>query len=433
MTGHARVRRARPQRGRVRLRRRRGDRALARAARPRPRAARPAARGSARDRGRLALLGGRLGPLRRSAAEHRRGGRAAALRRRRAARRRGGRHDGAAHGAAEAVAAGPGRRAPRRAARVHAGVSRPGAREATAELPFAVERYRPTHGGSTREPARRRVPSCLRARRRKTFRLPHQRYSTLKERALHPLQRAHPRRARTRCATSSFDVGERRVLRHRRAQRQRQEHAAQVPRRASTRSTRARSTSTGRLSPFIELGVGFNPELTARDNVLINAIMLGLSRREARGALRRDHRVRRARGVRGPEAQELLVGHERAARRSPWRSRSTPTSCSSTRCSPSATPPSSASASTSSTRMKRGGQDDPVRHARHGGGRALLRPRDAARARRGSSPSARPSAIAQPTASSTSATRPATSPGSGPARTCASAGSGARHEPGDRS
>ncbi len=38
----------------------------------------------------------------------------------------------------------------------------------------------------------------------------------------------------------------------------------------------------GRVSPFIELGVGFNPELTARDNVLINGIMLGLSRREAR-------------------------------------------------------------------------------------------------------------------------------------------------------
>src|SRR5262249_51531654 len=37
----------------------------------------------------------------------------------------------------------------------------------------------------------------------------------------------------------------------------------------------------GRLSPFIELGVGFNPELTARDNVIINAIMLGLSRKEA--------------------------------------------------------------------------------------------------------------------------------------------------------
>ena len=37
----------------------------------------------------------------------------------------------------------------------------------------------------------------------------------------------------------------------------------------------------GRLSPFIELGVGFNPDLTARDNVLINAIMLGLTRKQA--------------------------------------------------------------------------------------------------------------------------------------------------------
>jgi ABC-type polysaccharide/polyol phosphate transport system ATPase subunit len=40
-------------------------------------------------------------------------------------------------------------------------------------------------------------------------------------------------------------------------------------------------TVNGRLSPFIELGVGFNPDLTARDNVIINAIMLGLSRKEA--------------------------------------------------------------------------------------------------------------------------------------------------------
>ncbi len=38
----------------------------------------------------------------------------------------------------------------------------------------------------------------------------------------------------------------------------------------------------GRLSPFIELGVGFNPDLTARDNVVINAIMLGLTRKQAR-------------------------------------------------------------------------------------------------------------------------------------------------------
>ena len=36
----------------------------------------------------------------------------------------------------------------------------------------------------------------------------------------------------------------------------------------------------GLLSPFIELGVGFNPELNARDNIRINGTLLGLSRRE---------------------------------------------------------------------------------------------------------------------------------------------------------
>ena len=36
----------------------------------------------------------------------------------------------------------------------------------------------------------------------------------------------------------------------------------------------------GTLSPFIELGVGFNPELTARDNVFLNAAILGLSKKE---------------------------------------------------------------------------------------------------------------------------------------------------------
>jgi ABC-type polysaccharide/polyol phosphate transport system ATPase subunit len=38
----------------------------------------------------------------------------------------------------------------------------------------------------------------------------------------------------------------------------------------------------GRLSTFIELGVGFNPDLAARDNIVLNAIMLGLSPAEAR-------------------------------------------------------------------------------------------------------------------------------------------------------
>ena len=38
----------------------------------------------------------------------------------------------------------------------------------------------------------------------------------------------------------------------------------------------------GRVSPFIELGVGFNQEMAARDNIILNGVMLGLTPREAR-------------------------------------------------------------------------------------------------------------------------------------------------------
>lgn len=37
---------------------------------------------------------------------------------------------------------------------------------------------------------------------------------------------------------------------------------------------------SGRLVPFIELGVGFNPELTGRENVYLNGALLGFSRNE---------------------------------------------------------------------------------------------------------------------------------------------------------
>lgn len=39
-------------------------------------------------------------------------------------------------------------------------------------------------------------------------------------------------------------------------------------------------TYKGKLVPFIELGVGFNPELTGRENVFLNGAMLGFSRKE---------------------------------------------------------------------------------------------------------------------------------------------------------
>lgn len=39
----------------------------------------------------------------------------------------------------------------------------------------------------------------------------------------------------------------------------------------------------GNLTPFIELGVGFNPELTGKENVYLNGALLGMSRREVDG------------------------------------------------------------------------------------------------------------------------------------------------------
>ncbi len=37
---------------------------------------------------------------------------------------------------------------------------------------------------------------------------------------------------------------------------------------------------SGRVSPFLELGVGFNPELSARDNIFLGGAVLGLTRRQ---------------------------------------------------------------------------------------------------------------------------------------------------------
>ncbi len=41
--------------------------------------------------------------------------------------------------------------------------------------------------------------------------------------------------------------------------------------------------SSGKLVPFIELGVGFNPELTGRENVFLNGALLGFSQKEVDG------------------------------------------------------------------------------------------------------------------------------------------------------
>jgi lipopolysaccharide transport system ATP-binding protein len=47
-----------------------------------------------------------------------------------------------------------------------------------------------------------------------------------------------------------------------------------------TKPTTGRLTVKGRISALIELGAGFHPEISGRENVFINGIMLGLSKRE---------------------------------------------------------------------------------------------------------------------------------------------------------
>lgn len=38
----------------------------------------------------------------------------------------------------------------------------------------------------------------------------------------------------------------------------------------------------GRIAPFLELGIGFQPELTARENIIVNGTLLGLTRQQIR-------------------------------------------------------------------------------------------------------------------------------------------------------
>lgn len=46
--------------------------------------------------------------------------------------------------------------------------------------------------------------------------------------------------------------------------------------------TRGGVAINGKLTPFIELGVGFNPQLSGRDNVFLNGALLGFNRKEMR-------------------------------------------------------------------------------------------------------------------------------------------------------
>jgi ABC-2 type transport system ATP-binding protein len=133
-------------------------------------------------------------------------------------------------------------------------------------------------------PSPQQAPVVIEARGvEKTFRIPHQRMDTIKERAQHPFARNRYRELHALRAIS-FDVHQ-------------GEFFGIVGRNGSGKSTLLKIMSSiyradggririaGQLAPFIELGVGFNPELTSRENVVLNGVMMGLGRREARRRL----------------------------------------------------------------------------------------------------------------------------------------------------
>ncbi len=114
----------------------------------------------------------------------------------------------------------------------------------------------------------------------KTFRIPDQKIQSFKERAVHPFRRQHFRELR---ALNDVDLEVRKG-----------EFFGIVGRNGSGKSTllkilasiyaadSGRVRMAGTLAPFIELGVGFNPDVTAVENVILNGVMMGLTPREAR-------------------------------------------------------------------------------------------------------------------------------------------------------
>jgi ABC-type polysaccharide/polyol phosphate transport system ATPase subunit len=122
------------------------------------------------------------------------------------------------------------------------------------------------------------VPAVAAAGVSKTFLIPHERRTTIKEHFLHPFRR------------TTFEVN--RALDDVTFEVFRGEFFGVVGPNGSGKSTLLKILAgiyspdagtvsvRGRLSPFIELGVGFNPELTAADNIRVNATLLGLTRPE---------------------------------------------------------------------------------------------------------------------------------------------------------
>ena len=113
----------------------------------------------------------------------------------------------------------------------------------------------------------------------KTFRIPHEKVSSLRGAAVNAFSRNKGYEEFKALNDVSFEV-------------KKGEFFGIIGRNGSGKSTllkilagiyqadKGRVHVNGMISPFLELGIGFNPELSGRDNVYLNATVLGLSKKE---------------------------------------------------------------------------------------------------------------------------------------------------------
>ena len=157
---------------------------------------------------------------------------------------------------------------------------------------------------------------------------------------------------------------------------------------------RPHAASDGRLVPFIELGVGFNPELTGRENVYLNGALLGFSQGEvdamyddivAFAELEESMDQKLKNYSSGMQVRIAFSVATRAQRRHPadrrgarGRRRGLP-----------------AQVLRALPRAQEERHDDRLRHPRHEQRARVLRPRDPASRTRGWSPRAAPKPIAE--------------------------------------